>query len=268
MRREQRAAGTAPTTHAPAPGTASGVGAGVRAAANRLLTRHDAEPIAANGFRALVAAADSGAVLRAGLDRRAHRHQASAARVARAAAVVFPRPQFPAERAARQGDRIVHRGGQGRSADDRPAFRARLAVPPAGRNRARDPHAPEPARPTRRCRPTSARWRPTSSRRTSIARACSIAPKTLFRQARRHAVRAFGAVAPDLDLRDGEGLAEGDRRDAADGGARQAAVLQGDRANITASSHRPRCCKSDTATATAELERALADASRLRARQC
>ena len=49
-------------------------------------------------------------------------------------------------------------------------------------------------------------------------------------QARRHAVRARGARPPHLDLRDGEGLGEGDRRDAAHGGDRQAAVLQGDRA--------------------------------------
>ena len=84
-----------------------------------------------------------------GLDRRAHRHQASAARVARTAAVVFPRPQLPAERAAGQGHRVVHRGGQGRSPDDRPALRAGLAVPPPGRDRPRDPHAPEPARPAR-----------------------------------------------------------------------------------------------------------------------
>ena len=127
-----------------------------------------------------MAAADPGAVLRARLDRRAHRHQASAARVARAAAVVFPRPQFPAERAARQGDRVVHRGGQGRSADHRPALRARLAVPPAGRDRPRDPHAPEPARPARPVRPTSARPRPTSSRRTSTAPGCSTAPRSSF----------------------------------------------------------------------------------------
>ena len=38
------------------------------------------------------------------------------------------------------------------------------------------------------------------------------------------------ARLPDLDLRAGEGLAEGDRRDAAHGGDRQAPVLQGDRA--------------------------------------
>ena len=37
-------------------------------------------------------------------------------RVARAAALLLQGPQFPAERAARQGDRGVHRGGQGRPA--------------------------------------------------------------------------------------------------------------------------------------------------------
>ena len=48
--------------------------------------------------------------------------------------------------------------------------------------------------------------------------------------ARRHRVRAFGAVAPHLDLRDGKGLDQGDHRDAANGSAGQAALFQGDRA--------------------------------------
>ncbi len=229
LRREQRAARPAPPrpTGRPAPGTVAGVGPRLRAPIARATEPPDAAP---HGFRAVVAAADPGAVLRAGLDRRAHRHQAPAARVARAAAVVFPRPQLPAERAAGQGDRVVHRGRQGRSADDRPALRARQPVPPPGRDRPRDPHAPEPARPPRPAGRQARRRRCSSSRRTSIAPACSTAPRSCSPSstARRSSTPSLGFL--HLDLRAGEGLAEGDRRHAADGGARQAAVLQGDRA--------------------------------------
>ena len=49
-------------------------------------------------------------------------------------------------------------------------------------------------------------------------------------EARRVAVRASVARLPAVDLRAGKGLAQGDRRHAPDGGAREAAVLQGDRA--------------------------------------
>ena len=183
-----------------------------------------------HGFRTLVAAADPGAVLRAGLDRRAHRHQASAARIARAAAVVLPRPQFPAQRAARQGDRGVHRGRQGRSADDRPALRARQPVPPPGRDRPRDPHAPEPARPRRPAGARSARSRSSSWRRTSTAPGSSTAPRSCFTKLDGSPFELQSLGIPAADLRAGKGLAEGDRRDAAHGGAGQAAVLQGDRA--------------------------------------
>ncbi len=60
--------------------------------------------------------------------------------------VVLQGPQLPAERAAGQGDRGLHRGGQGRSPDHRAAFRAGQPVPAPRRGRARDPHAPEPGR--------------------------------------------------------------------------------------------------------------------------
>jgi lipopolysaccharide biosynthesis regulator YciM len=80
-----------------------------------------------------------------------------------------------------QGDRVVHRGRQGRPADGRPALRARQPVPPAGRDRARDPHAPEPARPPGPARRAARRWRATSSRRTTCAPACSTAPRCCSR---------------------------------------------------------------------------------------
>ncbi len=187
------------------------------------------------------------AVLRAGLDRRAHRHQAPAARIARAAAVVLPRPQLPAERAARQGDRVVHRGGQGRSADDRPALRAGLAVPPPGRDRPRDPHAPEPARPPRPARRQAQRPRPSSSRRTSIARDCSIAPRSCSpgSTARRSSIRRSGTSSQIYETE--KDWPKAISRDAADGGARQAAVLTRRSRNTTASLRRRRCCATHVA---------------------
>ena len=111
---------------------------------------------------------------------------------------------------------------------DRSALRARQPVPAAGRNRSRDPDAPEPARPPGpagrqaagggiRARAGLSPRRPARSRRGAL------------HQARRLAVRARVARLPAVDLRAGKGLAQGDRRDAADGSARQAAVLQGDR---------------------------------------
>ena len=102
-------------------------------------------------------------------------------RVAQRPAVVLPRPQLPAERAARQGDRVVHRGGQGRPADGRPAFRARQPVPPAGRDRARDPDAPEPPRPLRPRRGATRAGAVSSSRRTTSRRGCSTAPRRCSR---------------------------------------------------------------------------------------
>ena len=89
----------------------------------------------------------------------------------------FRGPQLPAERAARQGDRGVHRGRQGRSADRRAALRARQPVPPPRRVRPRDPHAPEPARARRPARRAEARPRSSSSARTTSRRASSTAPR-------------------------------------------------------------------------------------------
>ena len=183
-----------------------------------------------DGFRALVAAADPGAVLRAGLDRRAHRHQAPVARIARAAAVVLSRPQLPAQRAAGQGDRVVHRGRQGRPADDRPALRAGQPVPPPGRDRPRDPHAPEPARPRRPARRDKRAGRAVRARAGLPPRGPARSRRGAVHEARRQRVRAAVAGLSAADLRAGKGLAEGDRRDAAHGGAGQAPVLQGDRA--------------------------------------
>ena len=156
-----------------------------RAAAARM--HPTSEP--SDGIRPLVAAADPRGVLRAGLDRRAHRHQAPAARVAGAAAVVLPRPQFPAERAARQGDRVVHRGGQGRPADHRPALRAGQPVPAAGRDRPGDPHAPEPPRPAGPARGQAAGGELRAGAGLPPRRAAR-PRRGAVRQARRHAVRA------------------------------------------------------------------------------
>ncbi len=154
---------------------------------------------------------DPGALLRPGLDRRAHRHQAPVARVARAAALVFQRAQFSAQRAARQGDRVVHRSGEGRSADGRPALCARLVVSPPGRNRSGDPHAPEPARPFR---PVGRQARDGHLRTGAgfPARGPAGPRRGIADQARRHVVRACIAGPPDRHLRTGEGLAEGHRR--------------------------------------------------------
>ena len=92
--------------------------------------------------------------------------------------VLFQGPQFPAERAAGQGDRGLHRGGEGRSPDHRAAFRAGQPVPPPRRGGARDPHAPEPGRaPRSRARSRSSR-RSSSSRRTISRRGCSTAPRS------------------------------------------------------------------------------------------
>ena len=206
-----------------------------------------------------MAAADSRGVLRAGLDRRAHRHQAPAARVARAAAVVFPRPQFPAERAARQGDRVVHRGGQGRPADDRPALRAGQPVPAAGRDRPRDPDAPEPARPRRPARGQARRRRASSSRRTSTARDCSTAPRSCSPSstARRSSTRRSGFLLSIYET--GEGLAEGDRRHAADGGASPSSRTSRRSRTTTASSRRRRCCDPTSRPRRSEIDAALAE---------
>ena len=89
------------------------------------------------------------AVFRAGVARRAHRHQAARVRVARFAAVLFQGAQLPAERAARQGDRGFHRGRESRSADGRAPFRAGQPVPPSRGGRARHPHASESRRAAR-----------------------------------------------------------------------------------------------------------------------
>ena len=139
---------------------------GARAAAARrrgALKRARSRP---HGSRVLVAAR-AAALLRARLAGRAHRHQAARVGIARAADVVLQGPQLPPERAARQGDRGVHRGGQGRSADGRAALRARQPLPAARRGRARDPHAPEPRRAHRSRRRSRSSPRSSSSRRTT-----------------------------------------------------------------------------------------------------
>src|SRR4029077_15398613 len=94
--------------------------AGDRAAPPQPRSRRGLEP----QLRAVVAVRVR-AVLRPGLARGARRHQAIALGVPAPASLVLPRAQLPAERAARQGDRGLHRGGQGRPRDGRAAFRAR-----------------------------------------------------------------------------------------------------------------------------------------------
>src|SRR5258708_20620849 len=73
--------------------------------------------------------------------------EVAAVRIARAALVVLPRPEFSPERAARQGDRVLPAGGEGESADGGAAVRARQPLSPPRRGRPRDPHAPGPHEP-------------------------------------------------------------------------------------------------------------------------
>ena len=60
-------------------------------------------------------------------------------------------PEPAAQRAARQGDRRLHRGGAARPGHHRPALRARQPVPPPRRIRARGARAPAPARSAPTC---------------------------------------------------------------------------------------------------------------------
>ena len=180
-------------------------------------------------------------------------------RVARAAALVLPRAQLPAERAAGQGDRVVHRSGQGRSADDRPAFRARQPVPPPGRDRPRDPHAPEPprpARPARRTGATTATFELAQDfhRAGLLDRAEELFIKldgTPFE----HAAQGF----LHLDLRDGEGLAA--RRSRSPGAWRRSARRRTSRRSrtTTASSRRRRWCAPTSRSRAREIDLALAE---------
>ena len=90
---------------------------------------------------------------------------------------VLPRPELPAQRAARQGDRGLPAHRRTRQGHLRNPGRARASVPPPRRSRSRDPPAPgagaaaRPVATSRRCRRCS-RWA-----RTTCARACSIAPR-------------------------------------------------------------------------------------------
>ena len=89
------------------------------------------------------------------------------ARAARSAEGLLQGPEPAAQRAARQGDRRLHRGGAARPRHRRAALRARQPVPPPRRVRARGARAPAPAaarrpgaRPNASARST--RWRKTS----------------------------------------------------------------------------------------------------------
>ena len=88
-----------------------------------------------------------------------------------------------------------------------------------------------------------------SSRRTSIARACSTAPRssspssTARRSSTRRSASCISIYEQEKDWPKAIAV------DAAHGGDRQAAVLQGDRATTTASSRRRRCCSRDYAAA-------------------
>ena len=110
-------------------------------------------------------------------------------------------------------------------------FALGLAVPAPGRDRPRDPHAPEPARPPRPAGRQAHHRDSTSWRRISIARDCSTAPRSCSPSVDGTTYEHAVARPSDLDLRDREGLgakaiAATQRMEA----ARQAAVLQGDRA--------------------------------------
>ena len=116
-------------------------------------------------------------------------------RIARAAALLLQGPQLPAERAARQGDRGLHRGGQGRPGDGRAALRARQPVPPARRVRPRHPHAPEPARARRPRRRAEAAGAVRARPGLPQGRASSTAPRRCSRSCERPARRPDGARA-------------------------------------------------------------------------
>ena len=88
----------------------------------------------------------------------------------------------------------------------------------------------------------------------------------LFTKLERHDVRALGARASHLDLRNREGLDQGDRRDEADGGARASSRISRRSRNTIASSRRRRCCKSDYDDGDDRARRGVRDLSRLRAR--
>ncbi len=156
------------------------------------------------------------AVLRAGLARGARRHQAAALGIAAAAALVFQGPQLPAERAARQGDRGLHRGGQGRPGDGRAALRAGEPVPPPRRDRARDPHAPEPAGTSGSGRGAAAARHGRAGAGLSQGRASRSCGRDVS-QAQGLAASRRGAEIPARDLSAGKGLDEG-RRDRARAG--------------------------------------------------
>ena len=180
------------------------------------------------------------AVLRPGLARGAHRHQAPGAGIARAAALVLQGPELPAQRAAGQGDRGVHRGGQGRPGDDRAALRAGQPVPPPRRV----PTAPSACTRTCSSAPTSAAeqkadrrcssWRRTTSRPASSTapRKCSASWSTARSAtlARRHLLDIY---QQEKDWQKAIDMARGSI------GAGRARA-QGDRAITTASSRRPR----------------------------
>ena len=104
---------------------------------------------------------------------------------------------FPVERAARQGDRVVHRGAS-RSIRRPSICISRLGnlFRAPGRDRSRDPHAPEPARPaTTFAGRQAADWRYSSWRRIFIARGAARPGRGSVHQARRQPVRAPVAQA-------------------------------------------------------------------------
>ena len=84
------------------------------------------------------------------------------ARAAGLAEGLLQGPEPAAQRAARQGDRRLHRGGPAGPRHLRAALRARQPVPPPRRVRARGARAPAPARPRR---PAQGRARPRPARR-------------------------------------------------------------------------------------------------------
>ena len=118
--------------------------------------------------------------------------------------------QFPAQRAAGQGDRGVHRGRQGRAADHRAAFRAGLAVSPPRRGRARNPHASEPGRARRPA--ATAEVRRAVRARAGLPEGGTARPRGgIIRETQRQSARGGRAQIPARDLRAGKGLAEGHR---------------------------------------------------------
>jgi hypothetical protein len=167
-------------------------------------------------------------LLRHGLGGGAGRPEVASLGIALAAVVLLPRIEFPAERAARQGDRVVPAGREGKPADRRAAVRAWESFSPARGSRPRDPHAPGPGEP----RGSRARAAPRRILRAVAGLLQGGSPRARREGPREDGrVRSFrgSASPPPRHLHPGEGLGEGGRRRQEARGERQAQLPEGNR---------------------------------------